>query len=123
MNLKELSKDSRTIWVLISHDNTHIMSLPDGSPDWSYDKTSMELRLKIAKKDFKRSYELVTAQEALIRISNKQAELERLWAKPLATIRDEKSLDLRLTYYKQARHDFGPHPISADNELRKLLSI
>lgn len=114
----------RPVYVLLHSDESHIYSNPDGGPSWSYERQQMELIRTILRKDFKNNdYHIVTLAVAWPRICNKQAELEEVWAKAIDKIRRIKGLADRRNYYRNFFHRHKlPHPISADAELKKLLS-
>lgn len=128
MNLQNIidttADPKRPFYVLLHKDQSHLMSLPGGEPDWSFNYADMELRKKILQKDFKdNNYTIVTGREAAIRISNKQAELVRAWSPTINLIRKAPTLGDRRAIYKRfyLSHKL-PHPIEADGMLKRLLA-
>jgi hypothetical protein len=121
---KPFIDQSRTVYVLIHKDHTHVASLPDGSADWSYNRADMELREKILSKDFaNRAYSTTTLPEAITLICNKQDELEQLWKPALKEIFSATSIQNAFAAYKRARRKIGPHPIRFDAQLKKKLDL
>jgi hypothetical protein len=114
----------RPVYVLMHKDQTHVASLPDGTADWSYNKSDMELRLKILTLDFSNNnYVLCTALQATTLISNKQAELEDLWEPVLKEIRKTPKLRPAWELYAKALKKLGPHPLRFDAYLKQKLRI
>ncbi len=114
----------RKVYVLLSADESHVASLPDGTADWSYNLADMELRRLILVKDFKnKSFTVTTLVEALIRIANKQSELEKNWTSALNEIKKTKDINNAFIVYAKAKKAFGAHPLSADSFLRKKFHI
>lgn len=114
----------RPVYVLLHKNQTHVASLPDGTADWDYDKSNMELREQILRKDFNNpAYSVVTLVEALTRVSNKQAELEELWKPALHAIRKKKELTDAWGVYTSALRKLGPHPLRFDAYLRRRFRI
>lgn len=114
----------RTVYVLLHKDETHVASLPNGEADWSYNRADMQLREQILAKDFHNSsYGVVPLVEALTRISNKQAQLEKLWEKPIKEIVRTRRLEDAWELYAKAKKALGPHPLRFDQALRRKLKI
>tara|TARA_R110000868_G_scaffold81743_1_gene231155 strand:+ start:7867 stop:8250 length:384 start_codon:yes stop_codon:yes gene_type:complete len=125
MDLQDNTKfePGRPLFVLLHKDRTHIQSLPNGEPDWSYNKADMELRQKILQKDFhNNNYEVVTADIALTHIANRQAELIIMWTPVINAIRKEPNLAYKRNLYTRfAKRTKLPHPVEADGLLKKEL--
>ena len=114
----------RMVYVLLSTDRTHVYALPNGEPDWSYNKADMDLRQQILEKDLKNfKYKTCELPTALVHIANHQAELERLWTPILTELRKKRKLEDRFNIYRAAIKKTKAHPISMDSTLKRLLDI
>lgn len=114
----------RPVYVLLHRTETHIASLPDGSADWSYSRSDMELREKILNKDFNNhNYSVTIFVDALTRISNKQAQLEKDWEPAIVLIKKTKKLEEAWGYYVSAHKKLGAHPLRFDSYLKKKFGI
>ena len=121
---KPTLEPGRPVYVLLHKSETHVASLPDGSANWDYDRSVMELQEKILNKDFNnKDYAITTVVDALTRISNKQAQLEELWKPALKEIRATKRLDEAWGIYVKAQKALGAHPLRFDAYLKQKLKI
>ena len=129
MNLSFLTtpgrfEPGRPVYVLMSHDKTHVYCLPNGEADWSYNRADMELRVKILNKDFSDfNYSVLPLSQAIIHITNHQAELEKAWTPIISQIKRARRLKDRWNVYHSALKRYGAHPISQDALLRELCQI
>jgi len=84
----------------------------------------MELREKIFEKEFKnKAYSVVPLVEAMTLISNKQAELEELWEKPIKQMRRTKDLPTAWGIYVHAKRKLGAHPLRFDAYLKSKFGL
>lgn len=115
----------RPVWVLMHKDTTHFHCLPTGEVDWSYNKSDMELREKILKKDFNNhNYGAIELSWAWPLFCNHQAELVKLWTPTINLIRRGRQLEERRAIYERffKRHH-AAHPLEADALLKRLLQL
>lgn len=126
MNKIDTSKldPSRTAYVLLHIDESHIYARPDGEPAWSYDENQMKTVQKVAEETGPCPYRPCELQRALVLVGNKQSEIEKSWLPTIEAMRKEKKLNERLNIYrKKLRRSNLPHPLLYDAELRKLLQL
>ena len=117
---------SKTVYVVMANDRTHVFANPDGSgePFWTYNEREIDVVMMSLKKDFKNNkYSKVTLSTAITLIGEKQAELATLWKPAILEMSKKKDLPSKWEIYARAKKKLGAHPIILDEALKLELQI